>query len=39
MINNFEEFREYIFVDKYQLNANLCDVFKKMEGDIISNKK
>ena len=39
MINNFEEFREYIFVDKYELNANLCDVFKKMEGDIISNKK
>ena len=39
MINNFEEFREYIFVDKFKLNANLCDVFKKMEGDIISNKK
>jgi len=39
MIKNFEEFRDYIFVDKYELNANLCDIFKKMEGDIISNKK
>ena len=33
MYDNFEEFKVYIFSDKYQLNYNLFNIFKKIEED------
>jgi hypothetical protein len=33
MYDNFEEFKVYIFSDKYQLNNNLFNIFKKIEED------
>ena len=33
MYDNFEEFKVYIFSDRYQLNNNLFNIFKKIEED------
>ena len=33
MYDNFEEFKVYIFSDRYQLNNNLFSIFKKIEED------
>ena len=33
MYDNFEEFKAYIFSDRYQLNDNLFNIFKKIEED------